>query len=70
MAAIIDRMELSHNQRVELDEEGITWLVQALVPGGQAVQTIRLDAAAATRLLDFLLIYQEELVRWRDGFTP
>ncbi len=70
MAEISDRMELSHNQRVELDEEGMTWLVQALVPGGQAVQTIRLDAAAATRLFDFLLLYQEELVRWRDGFTP
>ena len=70
MAAIIDRMELSHNQRVELDEEGMTWLVQALVPGEPAAQTIRLDAAAATMLFDFLLLYQEELVRWRDGFTP
>ena len=70
MAAIIDRMELSHNQRVELDEEGVTWLVQALVPGVKPTQTIRLDAAAATRLFDFLLLYQEELVRWRDGHTP
>ena len=33
MAAIIDRMELSKSQRVELDEDGITWLVQALEPG-------------------------------------
>ena len=70
MAAIIDRMELSKSQRVELDEDGITWLVQALGPGGQTAQTIRLDAAAATRLFDFLLLYQEELVRWRDGFAP
>ena len=70
MAEIIDRMELSHHQRVELDEEGVTWLVQAVVPGVQTVQTIKLDAAAATRLFDFLLLYQEELVRWRDGFTP
>jgi hypothetical protein len=70
MAAIIDRMELSTDQRVELDEEGVTWLVQALVPGVKAAQTIRLDAAAATQLFDFLLLYQERLARWRDGFTP
>ena len=70
MAEIIDRMELSNAQRVELDEAGVTWLVQALVPGGQTAQTIRLDAAAATQLFDFLLLYQEELIRWRDGFTP
>jgi hypothetical protein len=70
MAEIIDRMELCHDQRVELDEERVTRIVQALVPGVQAAQIIRLDAAAATRLFDFLLLYQEELVRWRDGFTP
>ena len=69
MAAIIDRMELSQAQRVELDDEGITWLVQAPVPGKPA-QTIRLDASAATRLFEFLLIYEEQLVRWRDGHTP
>ena len=70
MAVIIDRMELSHHQRVELYEEGVTWLVQAAVPGVRAVQEIKLDAAAATRLFDLLLLYQEELTRWRDGFTP
>jgi hypothetical protein len=70
MAEMIDRMELSNDQRVELDEEGVTWIVQALVPGVPTAQTIRLDAAAATRLFDFLLLYQEELVRWRDGFAP
>ena len=70
MAELIDRMELSNAQRAELDDEGVTWLVQAAGPGVQAAQTIRLDAAAATRLLDFLLLYQEQLVRWRDGFTP
>lgn len=69
MAAIIDSMELSQAQRVELDEAGVTWLVQARVPGVKALQTIRLDAAAATRLFDFLLLYQEELIRWRDGLT-
>ncbi len=70
MAVIIDRMELSNDQRVELDEECVTWLVQALVPGVKPAQTIRLDAAAATRLLEFLQVYEEELVRWRDGHTP
>jgi hypothetical protein len=69
MAALVDRMELSQYQRVELYEEGVTWMVQAGVPGVQAAQAIKLGAAAATRLLDFLLLYEEELVRWRDGFT-
>jgi hypothetical protein len=70
MAALIDRMELSQHQRVELYEEGVTWIVQALVPGVKAAQVIKLDAAAATQLFDFLLLYQEQLVRWCDGFTP
>ena len=70
MAAIIDRMELSLAQRVELDEDGVTWLVQAPVPGVTAAQKIRLDAASATRLFDFLLLYEERLARWRDGLTP
>ncbi len=70
MAALVDRMELSQHQRVELYEEGVTWIVQALVPGIKAAQVIKLDAAAATQLFDFLLLYEEQLVRWRDGFTP
>ena len=70
MAVIIDRMELSKAQRAELDDDGMTWLVQAAVPGARVAQEIKLDAAAATRLLDFLLLYEERLVRWRDGFTP
>lgn len=70
MAVIIDRMELSHNQRVELYEKGVTWIVQEAVLGVRAAQEIKLDAAAATRLFDFLLLYEEQLVHWRDGFTP
>ncbi len=70
MAALLDWMELSQTQRVELDEDGVTWLVQARVPGVTAPQKIRLDAAAVTRLIDFLLTYEEQLVRWRDGQTP
>jgi len=57
MAEIIDRMELSQHQRVELDENGTTWLVQELEPGVKPPQTMRLDAAAATKLFDFLLVY-------------
>ncbi len=70
MAALLDWMELSKGQRVELDEDGVTWLVQAPVPGVTAAQKIRLDAASATRLFDFLLLYEERLARWRDGLTP
>jgi hypothetical protein len=70
VAALIDRMEMSEDQRVELDEEGVTWIVQEPVPGVKAAQKIRLDAAAATMLFDFLLLYEERLVCWRDGHTP
>jgi hypothetical protein len=70
MAEIVDRMELSHNQRVELYEEGVTWIVQEAIPGARVAQEIKLDAAAATRLFDFLLLYEEQLVWWRDGQTP
>ncbi len=70
MAALVDRMELSQHQRVELYEEGVTWIVQEAVAGKQVAKEIKLDAAAATQLLDFLLLYEEQLVRWRDGFTP
>ncbi len=70
MAEIIDCMELSNDQRVELYEEGVTRIVQAAVAGKQVAHEIRLDAAAATQLFEFLLLYQEQLVRWRDGHTP
>jgi hypothetical protein len=70
MAEIIDCIELSNDQRVELCEEGMTWLVQAAVLGVKVAQVIKLDAAATTKLLDYLLLYEEELVRWRDGFVP
>jgi hypothetical protein len=68
MAEIIDSMELNNDQHVELFEEGVTRLVQELVPGVKPAQAVTLDAA--TQLFEFLLLYQEQLVRWRDGFTP
>jgi hypothetical protein len=70
MAALVDRMELSQHQRVELYEGGVTWIVQEAVSGVKPAQKIRLDAAAATMLLDFLLLNEEDLVCWRDGHTP
>jgi hypothetical protein len=70
MAAMIDRMELSQHQRVELYEEGVVWIVQEPGDGGKPKQEIKLDAAAAVRLFDLLLVYEEPLVRWRDGFAP
>jgi hypothetical protein len=36
----------------------------------QCIPTAKLDAAAATMLFDFLLLYEEHLVCWRDGLTP
>jgi hypothetical protein len=70
MAEIIDRMELNNDQRVELYEEGVTRLVQVLVPGVQPAQAVTLDVAAAIQLFHFLQVYEEQLVRWRDGHTP
>jgi len=55
MVVIIDRTELSNDQRVELYEEGVTWIVQKALPGARVAQEIKLDAAA-TQLLDFLLL--------------
>ncbi len=70
MAVLFDQMELSQHQRVELYEEGVTWIVQEAALGAWVAQEIKLDAAAVTMLFDFLLLYQEQLVRWRDGHTP
>jgi hypothetical protein len=70
MAVLVDQMELSQHQSVELYEEGVMWIVQELVPSVKPAQEVKLDAAAATRLFDFLLLYEEQLVRWRDGQTP
>ena len=68
-AELIDRMALSADQRVELDEGGMLRIVQEAVPGIKTLQNIRLDAEAATMLFDFLLSYQERYVRWRYDFS-
>jgi len=59
MAALLGSAKLSDNQRVELYEDGILWLVQE--EQGRVVREIRLDSAAVGWLIDFLLLYQEWL---------
>ena len=39
MAALVDRIELSNDQQLELNEDGAKWLVQAAVPGVRAAQS-------------------------------
>ncbi len=71
MAALIDLMELGERRRVELYKGGVVWVIEAPgVPGARNAAEIKLTAAAATRLLDFLQLYEERLARERDGHTP
>jgi hypothetical protein len=71
MAALIDVMELGERGRAELYEGGVVWVIEASdVPGARNVAEIKLSAAAATRLLDFLQLYEERLVRECDGHMP
>jgi hypothetical protein len=59
MAEIIDRMELSNDQRVEFHEGGRVWIVEGGI--GACARAIKLSAAAALRLFDALLLYEDEL---------
>lgn len=68
MAALLGSAKLSDNQRVELYEDGILWLVQE--EQGKVVREIRLDAVAVGWLIDFLLLSEERLCCWRDSMTP
>lgn len=71
MAALIDVMELGERRRVELYEGGVVWVIEASdMPGACNAAELKLTAAAAARLLGFLQLYEEWLVRERDGFTP
>ena len=65
MAAFIDGKALSNDQRVELYEEGVVWLIQTAVvaENTRANQEIKLDAVAAMKLLDFLQLHQDRLTR-------
>ena len=65
MAAFIDGEALSNDQRVELNEEGVVWLIQTatVAENTRSSQEIKLDAVAAMRLLDFLQLHQDRLNR-------
>jgi hypothetical protein len=59
--AMLGSAKLSDNQRAELYEEGLLYLVQ--VEQGRAVREFMLDAAAAGWLIDFLLLHVDEFDR-------
>lgn len=59
MAALIDYEEISKDQYVELYEGGEVW-----IHDNSTFQDIKLDASAATKLFDFLLLHQDRLTRW------
>lgn len=61
MAALIDGEALGTTQRVELYEEGIVWIIDT--DKAENRKEIKLDAAAATRLFDFLQLHQDRLSR-------
>jgi hypothetical protein len=65
MAALIDQAALSEEQRVELYEGDVTWIVQVamVAENTKPNQEISLSPLAATLLLDFLLLHQERLNR-------
>ena len=52
MAALIDKQPISSEQRVELYEEGILWILD-----DDKHTEIKLGAAASTQLFDFLLLH-------------
>ena len=65
MAAFIDGEALSNDQRVELNEEGVVWLIQTamVAENSRPNQEIKLDAVAAMKLHDFLQLHQDRLNR-------
>jgi hypothetical protein len=71
MAALIDQAKLGARQRVELYEDGLVWLIQESdAPGARNVAEIKLTAAAATELFEFLLLNQARLFPERDSHMP
>jgi len=61
MAELIDHVELGESQEADIREGGVVWIHD----NGMA-QDIKLDAKAATLLIDFLLLHQDRLIRHRD----
>jgi hypothetical protein len=71
MEALIDQTQLGTRQRVELYESGLICLIQESdAPGAKNVAEIKLTAAAATQLFEFLLLNQERLFPERDSPIP
>ena len=58
MAELIDYVELDKRQEADIREGGVVWLHD----NGTA-QDIKLEALAATKLFDFLLLHQDRLTR-------
>ena len=59
MAALIDGVTLSPDQRVELYEGGVVWIIQTamVAENSKANQEIKLDAKDAMQLLEFLQLH-------------
>lgn len=62
MAELIDHVELDESQEADIREGGEVW-----IHDNGTAQDIRLDAKAATLLIDFLLLHQDRLIRHRDA---
>jgi hypothetical protein len=58
MSELIDRIELSGWQEADIREGGVIWLHD-----NGTGQDIRLDAKAATKLYDFLLLHMDRIYR-------
>src|SRR5438105_3662851 len=63
MAAFIDGIALSNDQRVELYEEGVVWIIQTpmIAENAKPAQEIKLSPDAALALMQFLEINAERL---------
>jgi hypothetical protein len=63
MAALLDSQQIAPQVYVELYEGGETWLIRAsfIETKEQPLAEVKLDAAAAMRLLDFLQVHQDRL---------
>ncbi len=63
MTERIDTAQLAANLQAELFESGNLALIES--EGDPfLLTTIEMNARAATRLFDFLLLHQERLIRW------
>jgi hypothetical protein len=60
--AMIDQMELGERLRVELYEGGQVWVIkESEVEGARNVAELKVTAAPALKLLEFLQLWEERL---------